>query len=36
MTVMEDGQIVELLPTEAFREHRVGHPRTKALLDAAA
>jgi len=35
VAVMEDGQIVELLPTEAFREGRVHHPRTRALLDAA-
>jgi peptide/nickel transport system ATP-binding protein len=36
VAVMEDGEIVELLPTEAFREGRVNHPRTRALLDAAA
>ncbi len=36
VAVMEDGEIVELLPTEAFREHRVSHPRTRALLEAAA
>ncbi|MCC7282101.1 MAG: ABC transporter ATP-binding protein [Acetobacteraceae bacterium] len=36
VAVMEDGQIVELLATDAFREGRVSHPRTKALLEAAA
>jgi peptide/nickel transport system ATP-binding protein len=36
VAVMEDGEIVELLPTEAFREGRVSHSRTRALLDAAA
>jgi peptide/nickel transport system ATP-binding protein len=36
VAVMEDGEIVELLPTEAFREGRVSHPRTRALLNAAA
>jgi peptide/nickel transport system ATP-binding protein len=35
VAVMEDGEIVELVPTEAFREGRVSHPRTRALLDAA-
>jgi peptide/nickel transport system ATP-binding protein len=36
VAVMEDGEIVELLPTEAFRRHQVSHPRTRALLEAAA
>jgi peptide/nickel transport system ATP-binding protein len=36
VAVMEEGEIVELLPTAAFREGRVSHPRTRALLDAAA
>jgi peptide/nickel transport system ATP-binding protein len=36
VAVMEEGEIVELLPTQAFREGRVSHPRTRALLDAAA
>lgn len=35
VAVMEEGEIVELVPTEAFREGRVDHPRTKALLEAA-
>jgi peptide/nickel transport system ATP-binding protein len=35
VAVMEEGEIVELVPTAAFREGRVSHPRTRALLDAA-
>jgi peptide/nickel transport system ATP-binding protein len=35
VAVMEDGAIVELVPTASFRERRVSHPRTRALLEAA-